>query len=74
MTASASPPDEVRALAARLGATGDPSLLAVTLTQAGTLREGPEDRERCFSATQRIELRRPGFEWRARLGPLGASR
>jgi len=64
-------PPEVRALALRLGATGSPSLACVTLSQSGTMREGPADRFARFSAKQRIDLRRPNFAWRARTGPLG---
>jgi len=64
-------PAEVRALALRLGATGDPALSGVTLTQSGTMRDGPADRFRRFSAVQRIELHRPDFSWRARAGPFG---
>ena len=75
MTAGPEPPSvlppEVRALALRLGATGSPSLACVTLTQSGTMREGPADRFTRFSAKQRINLHWPDFVWRARTGPLG---
>jgi hypothetical protein len=55
----------------RLGATGTPSLSAVTLTQSGTMRDQPTARAARFSARQTINLRRPEFEWRASIGPLG---
>ncbi|TPG48395.1 hypothetical protein EAH89_22685 [Roseomonas nepalensis] len=64
-------PPEVRALAQRLGAAGRPSPARVTLTQAGTMRDGPTDRFAPFSARQGIDLQRPAFTWRARTGPLG---
>ena len=64
-------PREVRDLAVRLGATGSPSLSAVTLTQSGAMRDQPTARAARFSARQTINLRRPEFEWRASTGPLG---
>jgi hypothetical protein len=64
-------PREVHDLAARLGAAGSPSMSSVTLTQSGTLRDRPTARAMRFSARQTINLRRPGFEWRASTPPLG---
>lgn len=65
-------PCEVRALAARLGAQACPDASTVTLTQHGSLRDGPLDRWRRFTARQRIRLQETGFEWRASMGPFGA--
>jgi hypothetical protein len=64
-------PPEVRDLARRLGATGNPSLSTVTLTQSGTMRDQPAARAARFSARQTISLRRSEFEWRASTGPFG---
>ena len=41
------------------------------LTQRGTMRDRPEDRDIRFSARQTIDLHRPAFEWRASAGPFG---
>lgn len=65
-------PREVRALAARLGAQPCQGASTVTLTQHGSLRDGPSERWRRFTARQRIRLQETGFEWRASMGPFGA--
>lgn len=64
-------PAEVRDLAARLGVSGDARLSAVQLSQHGTMRNQPAGREMRFRADQTIELRHPGFVWRASTGPFG---
>src|SRR5512146_521972 len=64
-------PQEVRDLARRLGATGDESLSSVMLTQRGTMRDRPAGRGIRFRASQTIDLRQTGFEWRAAFGPFG---
>jgi hypothetical protein len=62
-------PQPVLDLANRLGARTDGA--AVRLTQHGTMRSGPGARRMKFSAEQTIQLRQPGFEWRASTGPAG---
>ena len=64
-------PNEVRELAYRLGAAASPTASTVVLTQHGTMRNRPEDREVPFTARQVIHLHRPEFEWRASTGPFG---
>lgn len=64
-------PSEVRALAARLGATGDTASSRVTFEQTGSMRLRPALRPIRFKARQTMDLRRPAFTWRARMGPLG---
>ena len=62
-------PQPVHDLANRLGARTDGA--AVRLTQHGTMRSVPGARRMKFSAEQTIQLRQPGFEWRASTGPAG---
>lgn len=62
-------PQPVLDLANRLGARTDGAV--VRLTQHGTMRSGPGARRMKFSAEQTIQLRQPGFEWRASTGPAG---
>jgi hypothetical protein len=62
-------PQPVVDLAMRLGARTDDTV--VMLTQHGTMRSGPTGRRMKFSAQQTIQLRQPGFEWRASTGPGG---
>jgi hypothetical protein len=65
-------PLEVRDLAARLGARGDPALSVVTLRQRGTMRDPPAGRAMRFTARQTICLRHSAFTWRASTGPFGS--
>ena len=62
-------PQPVLDLANRLGARTDGAV--VRLTQHGTMGSGPGARRMKFSAEQTIQLRQPGFEWRALTGPAG---
>ena len=63
-------PAEVRDLARRLSPAhaGESSVM---LTQTGTMRDQPDDREMRFRAHQTIALRQPAFRWQASTGPFG---
>jgi hypothetical protein len=63
------PPQPVVDLAIRLGARTDGTV--IRLTQHGTMRSGATALSLKFSAEQTIQLRQPGFEWRASTGPAG---
>lgn len=65
-------PDEVRALALRLGAREGATGSTVALEQRGTMRTAPGGRPVVFTARQTIALDATGFEWRAKCGPFGA--
>jgi hypothetical protein len=64
-------PDEVRALAVRLGAKDRTAASSVKLTQRGVMRDRPGSRWMRFRARQTINLRLPNFEWQAFLPPFG---
>ena len=66
-------PDQVRALAARLGAR-DGSPRIARFQQAGHLRNLGHKRWTRFTATQSIESAECSFTWRARVAPMGAVR
>jgi hypothetical protein len=61
-------PEEVAALATRLGADG--RLDRVRLAQDGSMTEGPGKPWIRFAATDTIEVAVTAFDWRARTGPL----
>jgi hypothetical protein len=64
-------PPEARALALHLGACPDAPPSMVRLRQHGAMRDRPGGRWMRFRARQRIDIRRPQFEWRAAAGPFG---
>jgi hypothetical protein len=65
-------PEKVRQLAARLGCDRATSLRHVCSRQTGQMRESADLAWKKFGARQRIDLTACGFEWKARMGPLGA--
>ncbi|MBX7541409.1 DUF6920 family protein [Qipengyuania sphaerica] len=65
------PPEEARALAARLGVL-DPGKGVARFRQSGRLRNIGREKWMAFSARQMIECASCAFDWRARVGPLGA--
>jgi hypothetical protein len=64
-------PEEVAALALRLGASPHCRTSHVRLTQAGTMRLAPDAAEHRFTAEQIIAVRDVEFSWRARMGLAG---
>jgi hypothetical protein len=64
-------PDEVVALAARLGASPQSPTDCVQLTQVGTMRLAPDSADHSFTASQTLAVRHVGFAWRARLRLAG---
>ena len=68
---STSLPPEITELAIRLGAAAADSARArVHLARSGEMREGPEKRWMRFTATETVDVTAPGFDWRAKTGPL----
>ena len=67
-----SPPELVRSYLER-ALSGAPTPRRVQITQEGRMRQKPGGRELRFTATERFDVERVGFTWRARfplLGPL----
>lgn len=65
-------PEEVDRLAERVGCTERDTPTFVDLRQTGQLRQDAKSTWTNFEARQRIELTTSAFEWKARMGPLGA--
>ena len=68
-----SPPELVRSYLEQ-ALSGAPVPRQVQIAQVGSMRQKPGGRELRFTATERFDVERVGFAWRARfplLGPLG---
>lgn len=65
-------PEEVYALARRLGADAGKPSRYVDLRQSGSMWLSPDGTAQRFTARQRIGTSGSGFVWRAKIGPLGA--
>lgn len=68
-------PQEVVALASRLGVKADCPTNRVQLTETGKMRLAPDSAERPFSASQTLAVPEVEFDWRAQIrlvGPIGA--
>ena len=64
-------PAEITDLAIRLGVGAtDNATGKVRLAQSGAMREGAEKPWMQFTATETVDVTSPGFDWRARTGPL----
>lgn len=64
-------PAEITDLAIRLGAgAADSAAEKVQLAQSGAMSEGAEKPWMPFTATETVDVTTPGFDWRARTGPL----
>lgn len=63
-------PEAVRNLALRCGAREDETAGAVSLSQAGFMRNGADDRPMPFDAQETIQLNATEFLWEARCAPM----